>query len=230
MTPGTDGSTDDAVAPPPPEAASIVFGEHVEQMVKYAGALASTGVSHGLIGPRERPRLWERHLLNCGVVAPLLPEGASVVDVGSGAGLPGVVLAIARPDVQLTLVEPMLRRVTWLESVITDLGLANVTVVRGRAEELRGTIEAAVVTARAVARLETLAQWSLPLVAPGGSLLALKGESAQAELDADWRKVQRYGGVRVQVHTLGGEVLAVPTRVVEVEVGDQRRPARGKKR
>ena len=135
---------------------------------QFASILADTGVSHGLIGPREVPRLWERHLLNCAVIADAFPGEARVIDVGSGAGLPGVVVAIVRPDLEVHLVEPMLRRTQWLEGVVADLGLASVTAHRGRAEEFVGVLAAPYVTARAVARLDKLARWCVPLLEPQG--------------------------------------------------------------
>jgi 16S rRNA (guanine527-N7)-methyltransferase len=164
-----------------------VFGDRVELAQRYHASLSTDGVERGLIGPREVPRLWERHLLNCAVVGELIPDGASVVDVGSGAGLPGIPLAIARPDLTIFLVEPLLRRTVYLAEIVEALGLS-VTVVRGRAEQ-PGVIKEAggcdVVTSRAVAPLEKLARWSLPLVHERGVMLALKGSTAQEEIDRD---------------------------------------------
>jgi len=178
-------------APPPAVAAAAraAFGDRLELAQRYAELLATTGTDRGLVGPREVPRLWERHLLNCAAVAPLLPPAGVVVDVGSGAGLPGLVLALARPDVQVVLLEPMQRRVAWLEEVVEELGVG-VEVVRGRAEECGLT--AATVTARAVAPLERLAAWCLPLVRPGGTLLAMKGRSAPEELATAAPALRRY--------------------------------------
>lgn len=166
--------------PQPPELAERVFGERLDRAVHYAGLLATTGVTHGLIGPREVLRLWDRHILNCALVEEYIPTGSRVIDVGSGAGLPGLALAIARPDLDVLLVEPMLRRTTWLAAAITDLGLSNARVHRGRAESLWGVESSPVVTARAVARLDELAAWCLPLVQPGGILLALKGRDRKS--------------------------------------------------
>ena len=155
-----------------------MFGAAYERAVAFAELLAGAGTERGVIGPREVPRLWARHLLNSAVIGELVPAGARVIDVGSGAGLPGVPLALARPDVEVVLLEPLARRVAFLEEAVA--GLANVSVVRGRAEEghtRRALGLADVVTARAVAPLDRLAGWCLPLVKPGGTLLALKGAS-----------------------------------------------------
>ena len=165
-----------------PESAREVFGDRWPVAASYAELLATDGVTRGLIGPREAPRIWERHLYNCVLLTDLLVRDAEVCDIGSGAGLPGLVLAIRRPDLRVTLVEPLLRRTTFLSETVERLGLANVTVVRERAENLHGTSEFDVVTSRAVAPLPRLLAWSLPLVRPGGSMLALKGASAQEEV------------------------------------------------
>src|SRR6476660_5531261 len=146
------------VAPAAPPAAATVFGDRLVVAEQFASVLADTGVSHGLIGPREVPILWERHILNCAVAEDSFPQGVAVVDVGSGAGLPGLALAIARPDLHLHLVEPMLRRTTWLSDTIAELGLDNCTVHRGRAEEFQGRLRAPFATARAVARIDRLAR------------------------------------------------------------------------
>lgn len=207
-------------APAPPTAARSVFGDHLDVAVRYAELLADSGVSHGLIGPRETPRLWDRHLVNCAVVESVLPYRTRLIDVGSGAGLPGLVLAIARPDLDVTLVEPMLRRTKWLEATIAELGLGNVTVHRGRAQELWGRLRAPVVTARAVAKLGELAGWCLPLVEPHGRLLALKGASAAEELAADLALLERLGVQESRVITLGEDLVDTPTRVVELTVGE----------
>src|SRR5699024_6719596 len=140
----------------PPSVASEIFGNRLPLAERFAHLLADTGVSHGLIGPRETPRLWERHLLNCGVVESVLPHRTRLLDVGSGAGLPGLVLAIARPDVEVVLIEPMLRRSTWLTDAVQELGLGNVQGLRGKAQDFWGKTRAPVVTARAVARLGEL--------------------------------------------------------------------------
>jgi 16S rRNA (guanine527-N7)-methyltransferase len=195
-----------------------LFGPRLPLAQRYVDMLTEHGVERGLIGPREVPRLWDRHVANSAAVAEVLPVGARVVDVGSGAGLPGIPLAIARPDVRVTLLEPMARRVMWLTEVVDDLGL-DVDVIRGRAEEspVRQRVGAVdVVTARAVAPLAKLAGWCLPLVRPGGWLVALKGASAADEVARDAPSVRRAGGVELSVVSCGAQVLAVPTTVVLV--------------
>jgi 16S rRNA (guanine527-N7)-methyltransferase len=212
-------------APAPPEVAGRVFGENLPRAVLFAEMLAEQGVDRGLIGPREVDRLWDRHLLNSAVIAELLPEKSRVVDVGSGAGLPGIPLALARPDLSVTLLEPMARRVAWLNEVVDRLGL-RVSVMRGRAEEadVRQRLRACdAVTARAVAPLGRLAAWCLPLLRPGGRLLALKGASAEEELARDDVSVARAGGRRRQIVTCGVDVVDVPTTVVLIERDDSTR-------
>jgi 16S rRNA (guanine527-N7)-methyltransferase len=199
-------------------AAEKYFGERLPLAERYADALATSGVQRGLLGPREVPRLWERHILNCAAVVELVDEDVRLVDVGSGAGLPGLVVAIARPDVQVTLVEPLLRRVTWLSEVVTALGLSNVTVHRSRAEEAaREGLQFDIATARAVASLGQLATWSLPLVRPGGQLLALKGALAGVELAEATATLQAHGGASWSVEVCGEPLLPEPTTVVRVE-------------
>jgi len=204
-------------APEPPEAARALLGDRLATMVAYAELLASEAVLRGLIGPREVPRLWDRHLLNCAVVAELVPSGATVDDVGSGAGLPGIVLAILRPDLKVALVEPLLRRTVFLEEAVQTLGLSNVVVLRQRAEERASSRPSRdVVTARAVAPLERLAGWCLPLLKPGGVLLALKGSAADEELLAARDVLRRLGGVGAEVLRVGGDVVDPATTVVRI--------------
>lgn len=182
-----------------------MFSHALPVAESYAELLATDGVRRGLIGPREVPRLWERHLVNCAVLAEAIPVGASVCDVGSGAGLPGMVLGILRPDLRLSLVEPLLRRCTFLLEVVQELGLSNVEVVRDRAEDLHGRASYDVVTARAVAPLERLVKWALPLVSPGGMLLAMKGASADAEVAQARSVIHQLGGRGVAVLHLGAD-------------------------
>jgi len=186
----------------------------------YAASLASDGVVRGLIGPREVPRLWERHLLNCAVLGHAIPDGVAVCDIGSGAGLPGLVLAIARPDLRITLVEPLLRRTTYLSEVVQELGLENVEVLRGRAEELHGGRRFDVVTSRAVAPLERLLRWSMPLVAPQGSLVAMKGSSINDEIETASPVLRKLGCARPEVTSLGEGVVDPQTIVVRVAHAD----------
>ena len=205
-------------APPAPAEARGVFSEVALPVAKrYAELLAHDGVVRGLIGPRETPRLWDRHLLNCAVLGEAVPEGAAVCDIGSGAGLPGLALAIARPDLRICLVEPLLRRTTFLEEVVHGLGLDTVEVVRSRAEDVHGRREFDVVTSRAVAPLDKLVRWSLPLVRKGGQLVAMKGAGADEEITAAQKALRRYGAGRVEVLRLGITLVDPPTTVVRVE-------------
>ncbi|WP_328348986.1 16S rRNA (guanine(527)-N(7))-methyltransferase RsmG [Micromonospora sp. NBC_00421] len=204
-------------------AARALFGDRLDLAAGYAELLATDGVVRGLIGPREAPRIWDRHLLNCAAVAELIPPDASVIDVGSGAGLPGVVLAIARPDLTVVLVEPLARRTSFLVEAVERLGLARmVRVFRGRADEAAsgvtgvGPFTADVVTARAVAPLDRLATWSLPLVVPRGRLIALKGASAADEVAEHAEAVAKLGGSEPTVRLCGTDILDPPTTVVEI--------------
>ncbi|MGY1738958.1 16S rRNA (guanine(527)-N(7))-methyltransferase RsmG [Geodermatophilus sp. SYSU D00684] len=203
-------------APPAPEVAAAVFGAGLPGAERYVARLASDGVTRGLIGPREVPRLWERHVLNSAAVAEAVPEGARVVDVGSGAGLPGIPLALARPDLRMTLVEPMARRVEFLEEVVAELG-APWRVVRGRAEERSvatavGPVD--VVTARAVAALPRLVGWSRGLLRPGAQLVALVGARAVEELPALLPELEAAGMRDVHVRAVGAELGDAATTVV----------------
>lgn len=207
---------------PPPTAAAAVFGSSLARAERFAELLASEGLIRGLIGPREVERLWRRHLLNCAVVAPAVPTGAQVADVGSGAGLPGVVWALARPDLEVTLIEPLLRRSTFLQEAVARLDLGNVSVVRARAEELHGQLSFPVVTARAVAPLDRLARWCLPLLEPGGELIAFKGRSAAAELDAARPRLQAMGATSAVSTTYGEGVVEPATIVLRVRVAASR--------
>ncbi|HEX8496687.1 MAG TPA: 16S rRNA (guanine(527)-N(7))-methyltransferase RsmG [Actinomycetales bacterium] len=200
----------------PPSAAGDLFGDRLDLAQRYVQHLATTGVEWGLIGPREVPRLWDRHVLNCAVLQELIEPDVQVADVGSGAGLPGLVLALCRPDLRLVLVEPLLRRVEWLTRVTDDLQLGNVEVRRGRAEVLAGSVQVPVVTARAVAPLDRLVRWGLPLLQPGGQLLAIKGRTAAEELERTAPAVRRAGGVDSQILEVGAGVLGEPVTVVRV--------------
>jgi 16S rRNA (guanine527-N7)-methyltransferase len=202
-----------------PAAASAIFGEQLPLARRFTTALAEHGEERGLIGPQELPRLWTRHILNSAVAAPLFPAGGVVGDIGSGAGLPGLVLALARPDVSWILIEPMERRVAWLTQQVDALELGNVEVVRQRGEEWsRGRILDAV-TARAVSALRTLVPVTAPLVKPGGELILLKGAGAPGEIAAAEKVVRRYKLSDVRVEIVGEGLLSEPTRVVRATVG-----------
>lgn len=199
----------------PPQAAEI-FGDRLALARQFTHNLAQHGEERGLIGPLELPRLWSRHILNCAVVAPLL--SGRVGDIGSGAGLPGLVLAIARPDVEFVLIEPMERRVAWLNEQVEELGLTNVTVLRERAEDVRKDILLDQVTARAVSALKKLIPLTAPLVRPGGQLVLMKGAGAQAEIEAASKQIRAYKLHDVEVLTLGQGILDEATRVVRATV------------
>ncbi|MBK3572549.1 16S rRNA (guanine(527)-N(7))-methyltransferase RsmG [Streptomyces sp. NBC_01478] len=213
--------TEAAELPPAPEQAREVFGDRFEDAVRYAELLADAGVQRGLIGPREVPRLWERHLLNCAVLSEVVPDGVTVCDVGSGAGLPGIPLALVREDIKITLLEPLLRRTNFLTEVVELLGLDHVTVVRGRAEEVMGTLQPVhVVTARAVAPLERLATWGIPLLRPYGEMLALKGDTAEEELKSAATVLSKLGAVETSILQVGEGIVDPLSTVVRVEVGE----------
>ena len=210
--------------PSVPVSAQRAFtSDRLDLAVRYTELLATEGVVRGLIGPREAPRLWERHVLNSAVLSEVIPAGASVCDIGTGAGLPGLVVAIARPDVRVTLVEPLLRRTTFLDEVVAELGLAHVTVVRGRAEDLHGAQTFDVVTSRAVAPLERLLGWSMPLVSPTGALVAMKGQSIHDEIESARAFLSRWRCGEPEVAEVGVGVVDPPTTVVRVPWADPSR-------
>lgn len=216
MNPPVSPASPTELPPPPPEVAAS-FPHAAEGLQRYAALLAGPGTERGLVGPREIPRLWDRHVLNCAVVADLLPAQARVLDVGSGAGLPGLVLALVRPDVEVLLVEPLLRRSTFLEEAVAELGLAaRVQVRRARADDLVGDLLVDVVTARAVAPMDRLAAWCLPLARVGGELLALKGSRVADELGPAGPTITAWGGGRPEVLTVGAGIVDPPTTVVRV--------------
>lgn len=200
-------------------AAQAIFGDRLSLADRYVQHLASTGMERGLLGPREVPRLWGRHVLNCAVVAELIAEGAEVADVGSGAGLPGLTFAIARPDLSLTLIEPLERRCIWLNEVVEDLGLGNVTVYRSRAEQAVEHINADVVTARAVSALGNLAGLTIPLLHGQGEVLAIKGRSAAEEVEKAAKLLRKLGAGKTEVLTVGDTLLEETTTVVRINVG-----------
>jgi len=202
--------------PPPPAAAAAVFGGAVESAHRYAGILAGAGVERGLLGPREVERVWDRHVLNSAAVSELLNPEEHIADIGSGAGLPGIPLALARPDVRVTLIEPLLRRSDFLREVIDELGI-DCRVVRGRAEDrtVRDEVgEADAVVSRAVASLDKLTKWSAPLLGPGGRMLAIKGERAEDEIREHRRAMTRLGLTEVKVMKCGARFVDPPVTVV----------------
>lgn len=207
------------------QAAEKIFGDRLGLAQRYVEHLATSGTERGLIGPREVPRLWSRHVLNCAVIESAIANGSHVADVGSGAGLPGLCLAIARPDLELTLIEPLERRVIWLQEVVDDLGLGNVTVMRTRAELAVGMVNADVVTARAVSALSKLAGLTIPLLGGKGEVVAIKGRSAAEEIEQAAKVIRRLGGVETSVVVCGQELLEEPTTVVRIVVNKQRKIA-----
>lgn len=218
------------VSPAPPgngvsEAAAALFGPRLDIAQRYAEVLASAGVERGLLGPREVDRLWDRHLLNSAAVSELLDPGERIVDIGSGAGLPGLPLAIARPDLEVVLLEPLLRRSDFLREVVAELGLS-VDVVRGRAEEpwVRAQIgEKDAAVSRAVAALDKLTKWSMPLLRTGGRMVAIKGERAPEEVRQHRRVMEATGAVDVRVVTCGANYLRPPATVVLARRGTSSR-------
>ncbi|HEX2745179.1 MAG TPA: 16S rRNA (guanine(527)-N(7))-methyltransferase RsmG [Streptosporangiaceae bacterium] len=196
----------------PPEVAAEVFGSALPRAQEFAGMLATRGVEHGLIGPHEVPRLWDRHLLNCAVVAELIDSRpATLVDIGSGAGLPGIVLAMLRPKLNVILLEPMERRCRFLTDCVAELGLTNASVLRARAQD--AVLRADVAAARAVAPLDRLAELAVGLVRPGGMVLAIKGQTAADELKKA-RPVLKRLGVRGAKVVRAGQGKVVPATTV----------------
>ncbi|NYF29802.1 MULTISPECIES: 16S rRNA (guanine(527)-N(7))-methyltransferase RsmG [unclassified Microbacterium] len=199
-----------------PSSAASLFGDRIDVARAFTAALSREGEERGLIGPLELPRLWTRHILNSAIAAPLFH--GSVADIGSGAGLPGLVLAIARPDVQWTLIEPMERRVIWLNEQVEALDLSNVVVLRARAEDVRPPEGFDVVTARAVSALRTLIPLTAPLVRDGGELTLLKGMNAANEIDAAQKQIKKFRLSDVRVEVLGEGVIPETTRVIRARV------------
>lgn len=202
--------------------AAEMFGDSLPQADKYAALLTGAGVERGVVGPAEADKIWDRHILNCGAVARLVPAKSTVVDLGSGAGLPGIVLAILLPNVKMTLLEPLARRVEFLEECVAVLGLTNVQVVRGRAEDLAGRMLADVVTSRAVAPLDKLAGLSVGLARPGGRVLAIKGSSAEAELVKARPVLARMGVTDARVVQAGSPDGGAAATVVTFTVPEHR--------
>lgn len=206
--------------PAAPQIAHELFtGKAWDRAEAFAELLAGPGVVRGLLGPREVPRIWDRHLLNCAVVAEVIPDDVRLVDIGSGAGLPGLVLAIVRPDIEVTLLEPLLRRTVFLQECVDELELDNVEVLRGRAEELAGKREFDMASARAVAPLDRLLTWSLPLLREDGELIAMKGERAAEELAEAGPQLRAMGARAAELITVGQGRVDPPTTLVRVVAG-----------
>lgn len=211
-------------APTPPAAAADVFGDRLEKAEKYAAILAGAGIERGLIGPSEVGRLWDRHVMNSAAIGELVVGGERVGDIGSGAGLPGIPLALARPDVHVTLIEPLLRRAEFLKEAVEELGI-DVAVIRGRAEDPAVRAEAGeldVVTSRAVAALDKLAKWSLPLLRIDGRMLAMKGDRANDEIVEHRRILNSLGATDLRVVKCGEGYLSPPATVVVARRGEKR--------
>lgn len=218
--PGDRSDLEPTLEPEPTAAAEVLAGGRLDVLRAFAADLAERGEELGLIGPIELPRLWTRHLLNSAVLAPLLREGGSLADIGTGGGMPGLVLGIVRPDVEVFLVEPMERRCAWLSEQIERLGLENTVVKRGRAEEFHGAFEVDQVTARAVTALKKLVPLTAPLVRGGGEMLFLKGAAIHTEIEAARKVLARHRVRDVEVLELGDELLSESTRVFRARVGD----------
>ncbi|MFM2024733.1 MAG: hypothetical protein RLZZ56_746 [Actinomycetota bacterium] len=199
-----------------PAAAAAVFGDRLDLARGYANALVRDGDLLGLLGPREMPRLWSRHILNSAVVAELVAPGKTVCDIGSGAGLPGIPMAIVLPETRFTLIEPMERRSDWLVSVVEELGLTNVEVLRARAEEVGEAFDIA--TARAVSALPKLLRMCVPLVRHGGEILALKGSKAAEEIEEAKRLQKKLGIASFKIELAGAQLLPEPTLVVRTKL------------
>lgn len=210
-----------------PPVAETLFGSRLDRAERYAQILAGAGVERGLLGPREVDRLWDRHILNSAAIAELLTPDERIADIGSGAGLPGIPLALARPDLRLTLIEPLLRRSEFLREVVDDLGV-EITIVRGRAEDrsVRQQVgEMDVVVSRAVASLDKLTKWSMPLLRPDGLMVAIKGERADEEIREHRRVMASLGAVDVRVIRCGGDFLDPPATAVVARRGSTVRVA-----
>lgn len=206
-----DGTAGPEIEPEPAESTDLA-GDRIDVLRRFAEDLGTRGELLGLIGPQEAERLWSRHLLNCAVLAPLIAPDARVADIGTGGGLPGLVLAILRPDAQFRLIEPMERRCAWLTEQIDALGLENAEVLRGRAEEYHGAFEVDLVTARAVTALRKLVPLTAPLLRDGGEMLFLKGVSVESEIDAAAKTLRKHRVTEIEVRELGVGQLAETTR------------------
>jgi len=219
--------SDSRMIPVPPSAVNEVFGDRLSAVEQYVRLLAGPGLDRGLIGPHEIDRIWHRHILNCAVVAELVPSRCSLVDIGSGAGLPGIPLAMLRPDASVVLVESLLRRSVFLDECVADLGLTNAEVLRSRAEDLAGKVSADVVTARAVAPLRRLVEWAAGVVRPGGTILAIKGDRASQELREAQSVLRGLDVQRAEILTVGHGKVEPETVVVRIVTRNGSRNRRG---
>lgn len=201
-----------------PAAAAVLAGDRIEILRAFAQDLGQRGEELGLIGPLEAPRLWSRHIVNSALLAPLIKEGATVADIGTGGGMPGMILAIIRPDAHFLFVEPMERRCAWLNEQIKVLGLTNAEVRRGRVEEFHDAFEVDQVTARAVTALKKLVPLTAPLLRDGGEMLFLKGASVQAEIDAAEKPLRKHRVREIAVEELGTELDVETTRVFRAKI------------
>ncbi|MFI6324825.1 16S rRNA (guanine(527)-N(7))-methyltransferase RsmG [Nonomuraea sp. NPDC050556] len=220
----------DELPVPPPIAREVFTGEAWDRAAAFAELLAGPGVVRGLLGPREVPRIWDRHLLNCAVVAEAVPADVRLVDIGSGAGLPGLVLAIVRQDIEVTLLEPLLRRTVFLEECVEALKLDNVEVLRGRAEELAGKREFDVASARAVAPLDRLLAWAMPLLREDGELIAMKGSRAAEELAEADAALRASGARTAELVSVGHGKVEPPATLVRVVAGPSSERGRRRRR
>jgi 16S rRNA (guanine527-N7)-methyltransferase len=204
-----------------PESAKAIFGPQIDRARAFAQKLANDSDDLGLLGPRELDKLWSRHILNSAVVSETVQPGDHVADVGSGAGLPGIPMAIAMPEAHFVLIEPMERRSNWMLEVIEELGLTNAEVRRARAEEVTD-LKFDIVTARAVAALDKLLRLCVPLLKPGGSLVALKGSKASEEIEAAKKLQKKLGIASFEIQICGEKFLAEPTSVVKSTLDSSR--------
>src|SRR5699024_10713160 len=201
------------------DAVEVLFGEQTDLAERFVEHLVTTGIEWGLLGPREITKMWDRHVLNCAVVHELIPTGTVVADVGSGAGLPGLALAIARPDVQFILIEPLERRVDWLNMVVADLVLKNVDVIRARSEQVVDEVDVDIVTARACSAMKTLIAITVQLLRDQGELLAIKGQSAATEIEKAAKVLKKFKTKETEVLSVGDELLEVPTTAARLRFG-----------
>lgn len=200
------------------EAATKIFKNNFPKINTYVEQLATLGIKKGILGPNEAKIIWNRHILNCGIISNIIPEKTNIADIGSGAGLPGIVLAIARPDTKITLIEPLQKRTKWLHEMVEKLELTNVKIFTGTAQEANKQNQFDIVTTRAVAELKKLINLTFPLLKNGGQFLGIKGKNVNKEILAAKNKIATYGGKKTTILTLGEDILETPTTVVRIIV------------